>query len=83
MLVHRIGDPVNSRVVTNGIVGWVYENNLKVLVDSILVDPVRVQYTKSTTFASYALLSNIAKVSGWFQLGNTLIDWLTINNTLQ
>ena len=40
MLVHRVGDPVNSRVVTNGSMGWVYENDLKVLVDSIFIDPV-------------------------------------------
>jgi hypothetical protein len=63
--------------------GWVYENNLKVFVDSILIDPVRVQHTESTTLASYALLGNTAKVSGWLQLGDTLIDWLSIDDTLR
>jgi len=82
VLVNWVADPVNSRVVANSSVGWVNQNDLKVLVDSILVDPVRAQYTKSTTFTSYALLGNTAKVSDRLQLGDTLVDWFSVDNTL-
>lgn len=83
VLVNWVADPVNSRVVANSSVSWVNQNDLKVLVDSILIDPVRVQHAKSTTFTSYTLLSDTAEVSDRLQLGDTLVDWLSVHNTLR
>jgi hypothetical protein len=82
VLVNWVADPVNSRVVTNDGVGWVYKNHLKVLVHGILIHPVRVEHAKSTAFTSNTLLSQIAKVSDWLELSDTLVDWLSIHNTL-
>ena len=40
MLVHRVDNPVNSWVAADGIVTGVDENDLKILVGRILVNPV-------------------------------------------
>ena len=83
VLVNWVADPVNSRVVANDCVGWVYKNHLKVLVHGILIYPIGVEHTKSTAFTSNTLLGQIAKVSDGLELGNTLVHWLSIDNTLQ
>lgn len=83
VLVNWVADPVNSRVVTNDSVGWVYKNHLKVLVHGILVHPVGVEHAESAAFTSNTLFSQTAKVSDWLELRDTLVDWLTIHNTLR
>jgi hypothetical protein len=40
VLVDWVADPVNSSVVTDSSVGRVHEDNLKVLVDRVLIYPV-------------------------------------------
>jgi len=41
-LVYGVADPVDSSVSSDSLVCRVYEDDFKVLVDTILVDPVRV-----------------------------------------
>jgi hypothetical protein len=48
-----------------------------------LVDPVRVQHTEGTQLAAGALLCHRAVVAVGLQLGDTLVDGLTIHNTLR
>lgn len=43
-LVHRLADPVDPRVPTNGLVLRVDQNNLEELVGGVLVDPVAVEH---------------------------------------
>lgn len=43
VLVDRVADPVVAGVSSDGLVRWVQKNDLEVLVDRVLVDPVRVQ----------------------------------------
>jgi hypothetical protein len=40
-LVDSVADPVDSGIPTNGLVVGVDEDDLEVLVDTVLVDPVR------------------------------------------
>lgn len=82
MLVSRVADPVHSRVVPDGWVLRVNEDDLKVLVGGILVHPVGVEHPESTALSSDLLLGAGLCVSLWLQLGDTLGDWLTIHNTL-
>ena len=83
VLVHGIADPVNARIVADSLVGSVNHDNLKVLVHSVLVYPVRVEHTETTALAANTLLSNVLQVAGGLELGNTSIHGLTVNNTLQ
>lgn len=83
VLVYWVGDPVNSRVVTNSSMGWVHHDNLKVLVHCILVYPVGVEHTEATTLAPYTFFGYAAEISGWLELGNTLVYWLSVHNSLK
>ncbi len=83
MLVHSIADPVDTGIVTDGLVSGVNKDDLKVLVHSVLVNPVGVEDTESSALAANALLSKVAKVAGRLQLGDTSVNRLTIVNTLQ
>jgi hypothetical protein len=83
VLVDWVADPVNSSVVTDSIVRWVHEDDLEVLVHSVLIYPVGVEHPESAALASNALLGDVTQVSDGLQLGNTSIDRLSIDNTLQ
>mmetsp|Transcript_20260 Transcript_20260/g.56451 ORF Transcript_20260/g.56451 Transcript_20260/m.56451 type:complete len:266 (+) Transcript_20260:184-981(+) len=73
--------PVGAGVVADGIVGWVYGDDLKVLEGGVLIDPVGVHHTESSTLAAHALLSHAAKVAGGLQLRHTLVGGLSANHT--
>ena len=45
VLVNRITDPVNTRVVANLLVRGINKDDLVVLLCGILIDPVGIQYT--------------------------------------
>jgi hypothetical protein len=83
VLVHSIADPVDTGIVADGLVGGVNKNDLKVLVYSVLVNPVRVENTESSALAANALLSKVTEIAGRLQLGDTSVNRLTIVNTLQ
>lgn len=83
MLVDGVADPVDARIVADSLVGSVHQNYLKVLIDSVLVNPVRVKHTEAGALAANALLGNAAQVAGGLQLGDTSVHGLAINNTLQ
>ncbi len=82
VLVGGVGDPVDSWVVSDGVMGWVNHNNLEPLVNGILTYPVRVQDSESTALAAGSLLSNRSKVADKLLLSDTRILWLTIVDTL-
>jgi len=82
VLVHRFRDPVNSRVTTNSFVVGVNQDNLVVLVDTILIDPVRVEDSKVTASAANSLLRNTPQTTLGFEVVNTLANGLTKSSTL-
>jgi len=56
VLVNRVDDPVDPRISADGLVLRVDENDLKVLVGRVLVDPVRVQDAQIGAAATDTLL---------------------------
>lgn len=81
VLVDRVDDPVDARIVADLLVGRIDHDDFIVLHGSVLVDPVRVQYTQVGVLASSLFFRNRLKVALEFELGNTLVLWLTKDHT--
>jgi hypothetical protein len=81
-LVNRVGDPVNVSITTDGLVRGIDEDNFKVLVGSILVNPVRVQNTEVSTLTTDTFLSSGTERTLVLELRNTLVNGLTEGSTL-
>ena len=60
----------------------VNEDNLVVLVDTVLVNPVRVEDTKITASATNTLFSYGTKTTLELEVVNTLADGFTVGSTL-
>ena len=82
MFVVRIGNPVDSSIVSDTVMGRVTTNDLVVLVSSVLSNPVTVQHPKSSQSTTHTLLSLRPEVTGWLELVDTDRSRLTANNTL-
>lgn len=70
-------------MVTDSFVVRIDKDNLVVLVYTVLVDPVRVQYTEVTTTASNTLFSNRAEAPLELEVVHTLADGLAVCRTLR
>jgi len=81
-LVYGIDDPVDTGVTADGFVVGVDENDFKVLVHTVLVDPVGVEYTKISTSASNTLLSSAPQATLVLEVVDTLSNGFTIGSTL-
>src|SRR5277367_1105000 len=57
VLVNGIDNPVDAGIPANGLMLRVDQDNLKVLVCGVLIDPVRVQNSQIRTTTSHTLLS--------------------------
>jgi hypothetical protein len=73
VLVHRVTDPVDASIVTDLGVGRINKDYFVVLHGSILVNPVRVEYTEVGELTSDLLLSNRLKISLEFKVVDTLV----------
>lgn len=60
VLVDRIGNPVDTRIISDARVVWIDKDDLKILVGGILVNPVRVQDSQVCSNTTNTLLSNAA-----------------------
>lgn len=65
MLVHGLGDPVDSGVISDGVVEGINADDLVVLVCAVLRNPVGVQDSEVADFSAYSLLGDGAEVAGW------------------
>ena len=83
VLVLGVADPVHSRVVADGSVLWVHEDDLKVLVARVLVHPVRVKDAEPSALAADLLLGPSLAVPLWLQLGDTLVHGLSVHDSLR
>ena len=81
-LVNRVDDPVDSRITTNGLVLWVNEDDFEVLVGRILVDPVRVEYTKIGAAATNSFFGGGAEGALVLELIHTLVGGFACTVTL-
>jgi hypothetical protein len=83
VLVDRVGDPVDTGIATDSLVRRIDKDDFKVLVSSVLVDPVRVQHTEVSTLTANTFFSSGTERTLVLQLRNTLIDRLTESSTLR
>lgn len=81
-LVNCLSDPVNPGIPPHSLVLRVNSDNLKVLVDTVLVDPVRVKDTEVGALATDTLLSSSAERTLVLEVVNTLADGLAVGGTL-
>lgn len=82
MLVNWIDDPVDSWVSSDGLVRRIDQDNFEVLVSRILVNPVRVQNSQVACTTADTLFSSSPQGSLVFQVGDTLVGWLTVSSSL-
>ena len=75
-LMHRIDDPVYSRVTANCFVLRVDENNFEVFVGGILINPIGIEDPEIGATSTNALFSSRLEGSLVFELIHTLIRWL-------
>ncbi len=82
MLVHRVDNPADTGVVSDGGVVGINHDDLVILVGSILVHPVTVEYPQVGTCPASTLLCHTAQVAHKLKLGDTLVLGLTVHDTL-
>ena len=82
MLVLGSGDPVDSGVVSDGIVSGVDEDDFVILVGSILGDPVAVEYSESLEGSSGSLFGLGPEISSGLELVDTDGRGLSADDTL-
>ena len=82
VLVVGVGNPVDSGVVPDSIVGGVNHDNLVVFVCSVLADPVAVEHSQSSESTASTFLSLGSEVSGGLELVDTNGSGLAGDNTL-
>lgn len=78
VLVDRVADPVVSWVSSDGLVEWIDTDDLKVLVDGILIDPVRVEDSQVADSSSDSLFGGSSHWLLVLQVVHTLSGWLTV-----
>ena len=83
VLVDGVDDPVDAGVDADGLVLGVDQDNLVVLVDTVLVDPIGVQDAKVTTSASDTFFSNRTKTTLELEVVDTLADGFAVRSTLR
>jgi hypothetical protein len=80
-LVDGVADPVDAGIATDGLVRRVDEDDLEVLVHTVLVDPVRVEDAESTAAAGNTLLGGRTKRALELELVDTLVGGLAEGGT--
>lgn len=82
VLVDRVADPVVSGISGDSLVRGVDQNNLKVLVSRVLVNPVGVEDTQVSGTAADTLLSGRLEGALVLELVDTVVSGLTVSGTL-
>lgn len=76
------GDPVDSGISSDCLVLGVNENDFVELEGSVLTNPVAVENSKVGCLSSDSLLSNCLVRSGGLELVDTLVNWLSVDDSL-
>ena len=83
MLVYRLDDPVDAWITTNGLVLRIDQDNFKVFVCRVLVDPVRIDNSKICTPTTDTFLGSRLERPLVFELIYTLVGGFAYaDNTL-
>ena len=82
VLVLGGSNPVDSSVSSDGLVVRVDEDDFVELVGSVLTNPVRIEDSKVSASSANSLLSDGSVGSGGLELVDTLVNGLSVDNTL-
>jgi len=82
VLVYGLGDPVDLGITANSFVRGINQDNLVVLVYTVLVNPVRIKDAEVTASASNTLFSSGTEGSLELEVVDTLADGLAVGGTL-
>lgn len=80
--VYWLGNPVDTRIPANSFVVGVHKDDFEILVNAILVYPVRVQDSQVSTTSSNTFLGGTPETALGLQVVNTLTDRLAVGGTL-
>ena len=80
--VNRLCDPVDTRITTNSLVLRINSDHFKVLVNTILVDPVGVEDSQVAALAANTFLSSGTERTLVLEVVDTLTNRLTVSGTL-
>merc|ERR1719313_514379 len=81
-VVFFFANPVDSWISLDSFVRWVNANDLEEFVSGVLTNPVRVEDSQVGALSADLLLSNRSVRSGFLELSDTSMDWLTVNDSL-
>merc|ERR1719313_213245 len=81
-VVFFLTNPVDSWVSLDSFVSWVNANDLEEFVSGVLTNQVRVENSQVGALSTDLLLSNRSVRSGFLELSDTSVDWLTVNDSL-
>ena len=76
------GNPVDSSVLGDGLVVGVNKDDFEELESTVLADPVRVENSEVSAASADSLLSDSAVRSVGLELVDTLVDGLSVDDTL-
>lgn len=79
-LVNGLDDPIDTRIVANGLVLWIDEDDFKILVGRVLVDPVRVQHPQIGAAATNSLFGGGTERALVFELVDSLVRWFSCHH---
>merc|ERR1719408_230046 len=82
VLVSRVADPVDARVIPDGLVRLVNHDHLIPAVTRVLPAPVAVKHTQAADLAPHALLSDAAEVAGRLHLVHARVTRLPVHDAL-
>ena len=78
--VRGVHNPINSGITTNDLVRMINENDFKIFVRRVLVDPIRIEEAKIRESRTSTFLGHRSQVTTEFQLVNTVMLGFTIHN---
>jgi len=76
--VHWLHNPINSGIFSDRFVAWIHQNNFIVLVNAILVDPIRIQDPEVPTSPANSFFCSAAQASLILQVVDALADRFAI-----
>lgn len=82
VLVDGVGDPVDPGITADGLVLRVDTDDLEVLVNTVLIDPVRVENSQVGGLSAHSLLGGGSERSLVLEVVHTLVDGLTVGGSL-
>jgi len=83
VLVNRVNDPVDTRITADGLVLWVNEDNLVVLIGGVLINPVGVEDAEIGAATADTFLGGGCQRTLVLELIHTLVGGLAISSTLR